>query len=147
MTSSRRELGTSTRESRKQVCPEFMNDVPRSAASVTSRSASSSTIAADFPPSSRVTGMSRSPQLRAMMRPAAVDPVKAILSTPGCLTSASPVSRPPVTTLTTPGGNPTASTAAASARASRGVSAAGLMTTVHPTASAGASFADSSDWG
>ena len=110
-------------------------------------SASSATIAADLPPSSSVTGIRRSAQLRAMIRPAAVDPVKAILSTPGCFTSASPVSRPPVTTLTTPGGKPTASTAAASASASSGVSPAGLTTTVQPTASAGASLAERIDCG
>ena len=49
------------------------------------RSASSSTIAADLPPSSSVTGRSRRPQVSAICRPAAVDPVKATLSIPGWL--------------------------------------------------------------
>ena len=39
--------------------------------------------AADFPPSSRVHRAIRSPQIDAMRRPAAVEPVKVILSTPG----------------------------------------------------------------
>ena len=39
--------------------------------------------AADLPPSSRVQRAIRSPQMEAMRRPAAVDPVKVILSTRG----------------------------------------------------------------
>ena len=46
-------------------------------------SASSSTIAADFPPNSKVTGLNKPPQVSAINRPAADDPVKATLSTPG----------------------------------------------------------------
>ena len=41
-----------------------------------------------------------------MARPTSVDPVKAILATSGCFTSASPVEPSPVTMLTTPGGSP-----------------------------------------
>ena len=52
-----------------------------------------------------------------------------------------PVSGPqPVTTLTTPGGNPASWTSFASARVETGVWSLGLTTTVHPAASAGASF-------
>ena len=85
--------------------------------------------------------MSRFPAVAAMWRPAAVEPVNATLSTPGCATSARPVSRPPVTMLMTPGGNPIAWLAAARLKMSRGDSAAGLMTTVRPAASAGPSLA------
>ncbi len=44
-----------------------------------------------------------------MARPASTPPVKAILATSGWSTSASPVARSPVTTLTTPAGKPTSS--------------------------------------
>jgi hypothetical protein len=40
-------------------------------------------IAADLPPSSSVTGRNSSAQTLPMARPAAVEPVKATLSTPG----------------------------------------------------------------
>ena len=48
-----------------------------------------------------------------MVRPTSVEPVKAILSTPGCLTSAAPVAPSPVTMLTTPGGSPASATSSA----------------------------------
>jgi hypothetical protein len=51
-----------------------------------SRSASSRMIAADLPPSSRETGRSSRPQISAICRPAAVEPVKATLSMSGCCT-------------------------------------------------------------
>ena len=70
---------------------------------------SSRMTAADFPPSSRVQRAIRSPHNEAMRRPAAVDPVKVILSTRGSRTSSSETSRSAVTTLSTPGGRPTAS--------------------------------------
>ena len=47
------------------------------------RSMSSRMTAADLPPSSRVQRAIRSPQIEAMRRPAAVEPVKVILSTGG----------------------------------------------------------------
>ncbi|CAM5664595.1 hypothetical protein SVIOM74S_09920 [Streptomyces violarus] len=72
-----------------------------------SRSASSKTRWAAFPPSSMVTGLSASPATLATCRPIAVEPVKAILSTPRWRSSASPATGPlPVTTLTTPSGTP-----------------------------------------
>jgi hypothetical protein len=95
---------------------------------------------ADLPPSSRVTGRRSEPHCAAMMRPASVEPVKATFATSGCPTSALPVSRPPVTTLITPAGMPAATAASTSTRRSSGVSAAGLMTVVHPAMSAGASL-------
>lgn len=82
-----------------------------------------------------------------MARPAAVEPVNATLSTPGCPTRYSPVSRPPGTMLTTPGGRPAASAASAIWNASSAVSGAGLITTVQPAASAGASLNMVSDCG
>ncbi len=47
------------------------------------RSMSSRMTAADLPPSSRVQRAIRSPQMAAIFRPAAVEPVKVILSTRG----------------------------------------------------------------
>src|SRR5690349_22230857 len=47
------------------------------------RSKSSRTIAGDLPPSWSVQRAMRSPQIESMRRPAAVEPVKLILSTPG----------------------------------------------------------------
>ena len=67
------------------------------------RSASSSTMAADLPPSSRLTRFSCSPHTGPIARPAAVEPVKATLSTPGWATRCAPTSRPAATMFTTPG--------------------------------------------
>jgi hypothetical protein len=50
------------------------------------------------------------------------------------------VEPPPVTTFSTPGGNPTSMAASPSASAVRGVWLAGLRMTVLPVASAGATF-------
>ncbi len=58
------------------------------------RSASSRMMAADLPPSSSVQRLSISPQMAPTLRPAAVDPVKPTLSTPGWRTMYSPTSRP-----------------------------------------------------
>ena len=94
----------------------------------------------DLPPSSSVTRLSARPALAPISRPTTVEPVKAILSTPGWSTSAAPVSPSPVTTLTTPGGMPASSASSPSRSAVSGVCSAGLSTTVHPAASAGATF-------
>jgi len=94
----------------------------------------------DLPPSSSVTRLSCSPARAAIWRPTGVDPVKAILSTPGCSTSSAPVSPSPVTTFSTPSGRPASSASSASRSAVSGVCSAGLSTTVQPAASAGPSF-------
>jgi hypothetical protein len=132
--------GTTTRESSAQVWPVLSNEAFRRLVNISSRSADSSTIAADLPPSSSVTGMRRAPAADAICLPASAEPVKLTLSMPGCATSARPVSRPPETMLMTPGGIPIAMLASAKWYASSGVSSAGLMTTVQPAASAGASL-------
>ena len=59
-----------------------------------SRSASAKTMFGLFPPSSRVTRLNVPAAFRMMIRPTSVDPVNAILSTPGCLTRASPAVSP-----------------------------------------------------
>ncbi len=78
-----------------------------------------------------------------MLRPTSVEPVNAILSTSGCLTSAAPVSPSPVTTLSTPAGKPTVCAISANSSAVSGVNSAGFKTTVLPMARAGATFHDS----
>ena len=55
----------------------------------------------------------RSPQIAPILRPAAVEPVKVILSTRGSRTSSSDTSRSAVTTLSTPGGSPISSATSA----------------------------------
>jgi hypothetical protein len=75
-----------------------------------------------------------------MARPTSVEPVKAILSTSECFTSASPVVPSPVTMLTTPAGRPASWQSSENASAVSGVNSAGLRTTVLPVASAGAIF-------
>ena len=82
-----------------------------------------------------------------MRRPVAVEPVKAILSTPGWSTSAAPVAPRPVTTLITPFGTPASTASSASSSVDVGVTSDGLATTVLPAASAGKSFQPSSPSG
>ncbi len=113
-----------------------------------SRSASSNTMLGDFPPSSRLTCLSSGAASSLMRRPVTSEPVKLILRTSGCSTSALPTSAPnPVTTLTTPGGRPASSRTATSWSVLTEVNSDGLITTVHPAASAGASFHASSSSG
>jgi hypothetical protein len=106
----------------------------------TARSASAHTIAADLPPSSSETRFIVAAQAAMIRLPASVEPVKATLSTPGWATRWAPASRSPGTTLTTPAGTPAAASASAKTKFDSGASGAGLSTTVHPAASAGAVF-------
>ena len=67
---------------------------------------------------------------------------------PGCSTIICPTCEPgPVITLSTPGGSPASAAICASASAVSGVWLAGLMITVLPHASAGATFHDVSSSG
>src|SRR3954447_2789087 len=111
--------------------------------STASKSASSSTMFADFPPSSRNTRFNVSAARAAMRLPTAVEPVNEIMSTRGSPVSASPTSAgsDAVTTFSTPGGMSVSSAAMRAMNvAEYGVSGAGLSTTVQPDASAGPSF-------
>src|SRR6266849_1811021 len=125
----------------EQTSPWLMN-TPKSAPSMeASQSASAKNTFGDFPPSSSVTRLSVSAALLTMILPTAALPVNAILSTPGCATSAAPqVSPYPLMILTTPGGKPTSSNQLANSSAVSGVCSAGLSTQVQPAAIAGASF-------
>src|SRR5678815_1402653 len=96
-------------------------------------------IDADLPPSSSVTRLTVCAATSEIRRPARVEPVNEIMSTSGCLTSASPTTGPnPVTRLNTPLGSPTSCTTPARRNALNGAISDGLSTTVQPAASAGA---------
>src|SRR5438552_3366470 len=69
-----------------------------------SSAASSKTTFAALPPSSSVSRLPVPASSAMIALPTSVEPVKATLSTPGCLTSSAPVRPSPVTMLTTPGG-------------------------------------------
>src|SRR5688572_27715654 len=123
------------------VWPVAANTPAMTPLAAAARSASGKTICGDLPPSSSVTLLMFSAAACATARPVAVEPVNATLSTPRCAASAAPVSREsPVTTLTTPGGNPAPSTSSANPSVETGECSDGLTTTVQPAASAGASF-------
>ena len=72
--------------------------------------------------------------------PTSVEPVKATLSIPVCLTSSAPVEPSPVMMLTTPAGSSAWRHTSAKISAVSGVVSAGFSTTVLPQASAGATF-------
>ena len=128
------------REPAQHTCP-WLNQIASTTPSTTlSRSASWKTTNGDFPPSSSDSFLPLPAVAVRMMRPTSVDPVKAILSTSGCATSAAPVRPSPVMMLTTPGGSPASSHSSAKRSAVREVNSAGLSTTVFPIASAGAIF-------
>ena len=105
-----------------------------------SSAASSKTMFAALPPSSSVSFLPVPASSRWIALPTSVEPVNAILSTPGCLTSSAPVRPSPVTMLTTPGGSSAWRTTSQKRSAESGVVSAGLSTTVLPAASAGAIF-------
>src|SRR5205814_8281008 len=96
-----------------------------------SQSQPSKQMLGDLPPSSRVTRLSVSAALLTIIFPTAALPVKAILSTPGCATSAAPaVSPKPLTMLITPGDSPNSSNQLATSITVSGVCSAGLRTQV-----------------
>ena len=105
--------------------------------------ASSRTMLADLPPSSRNTFFTVSEALAMMRRPVAVDPVKVIMSTRGSVVRTSPTRwSDDATTLTTPAGMSVSSAMSRPSKvADHGVSGAGLSTTVLPAARAGPSLA------
>ena len=103
-------------------------------------SASGARMLGALPPSSSETRLSARPATAPISRPTSVEPVNETLATSGCSTSARPVPGPPVTTLTTPAGTPACSISSTSRSVLNGVCSAGLITTVLPVASAGASF-------
>ena len=97
-----------------------------------------------LPPSSSESFFSVAADSRARCLPTGVEPVKVILRTRAsssqALTTAGVRSREAVTMFTVPAGNPASSASLTSASEVSGASSAGLHTTVHPAASAGASL-------
>ena len=105
--SSARLAGTRMRVRALQIWPLLDRLADRMPAATVAGSASSRTIAADLPPSSRLTRLSSAPHAAATRRPAAVEPVNDTLSTPGCVDEMLRRARAsPGSTLTTPGGSP-----------------------------------------
>ncbi len=80
-----------------------------STGSASSSFASSSTIAADLPPSSSTHGRISSPHAAAMRAPVSTEPVKLTMSTPGWRTRYAASGARAATMLITPGGRPTSS--------------------------------------
>ncbi len=130
-----------SREPAMQAWPwlwKIANAEPLTAASM---SASAKTMLAPLPPSSSWTRFTLPADSSTMRRPVGVDPVNAILRTPGWPPGARPRRGPcPGTMLTTPGGKPTSAISSATRSEVSGVSSAGLRTTVLPAASAGPIF-------
>ena len=94
-----------------------------------------------LPPISRWQCLKAGAQASDTLRPTAVDPVKETMPTSSCCMSGAPTSAPPpVTMFTTPGGSPASSRTPTRLATERGVSVAGLMTTVLPRTRAGIIF-------
>ena len=85
---------------------------------------------AALPPSSSVRRLSVPASSRWIAFPTSVEPVNAILSTSGCLTSSAPARPSPVMMLTTPGGSSAWRRTSANSSAESGVVSAGLRTIV-----------------
>ena len=105
-----------------------------------SSGASSKTMFAALPPSSRVSRLPEPAIARWMDLPTSVEPVNATFFTSGCETTSEPVLPAPVTMLTTPGGSSACRQISANRSAVSGVVSAGFSTTVLPAARAGAIF-------
>jgi hypothetical protein len=125
-----------------QTSPLFPKMPQKHASTALVMSASAKTTWGLLPPSSRVSFFRLvSAEAWSSRRAVRTEPVKAILSTPGCRASASPVGAPyPGSTLSTPGGKPTSRASSPSFIPVSGVSSLGLRMTVQPVASAGPSF-------
>src|SRR5579883_740678 len=133
---------TSSRDPAMQVCPVAAKMPEMAPLTASSMMQSSNTMFGDLPPSSSETFLNDRDASSLTRAPVAVPPVNAILATLGWVTSASPATAPyPVTTLTTPGGiSASAITRRMNSSSDAEVYSDGLMTTVQPAASAGASF-------
>ena len=124
-----------------QRWPEVPNADQTIPSTARSRSASSSTMIAFLPPSSRWTCLRLSAAFRITSTPVSREPVSVITGTSGWRTSRSPTAPPPPwTMLITPAGTPASASSSTKRSPSSGVSVAGLKTTVLPQTSAGAIF-------
>jgi hypothetical protein len=130
---------TYTRDVAVQACPVRPN-APAATTCAAFR-ASSSTSSPFLPPISSCTRARRAFRMSCSPNPTEVEPVKDSPATRGSRARASPTTRPlPWTTLKTPAGRPASWRARARCVADRGVSSAGMNTTVLPETSAGAVF-------
>ena len=129
------------RVSALQIWPLLDRLAERTPAATVAGSASSRMMAADLPPSSRLTLVRLAAHAAATALPTAVDPVKETLSIPGWLTRCAPTVWSPGSTDTTPGGSPTSSNSFTRNSASNEVSGAGFTMTAQPASSAGTSLA------
>ena len=112
------ERWTKRREPRAHDCPVERKAEWTAIVSALSRSASSKMMCGDFPPHSRVIRFRLLAAIRMISWAVVNSPVTVILLTFGCIARAAPTSSPlPVTTLTTPAGNPTSSINRASSSA------------------------------
>ena len=122
-----------------QICPEWLNDPKAPTETAFSRSTSSSTISAEFPPSSRCTRLSRCAAAAAMIFPALVDPVNAMTGTSGCRPGRRPRPRRPGSMWNRPSGRPASSKILAKTTPPQiAVRGSGLQITAFPSARAGA---------
>ena len=124
---------TSTRSVRMQTWPLPANPLQTAARAARGRSASASTIIADFPPSSSTAGTRRAAAVAATCLPTAGLPVKKIMS--AAAVSAAPASPRPATTSSTPSGSPQLFHNAPTRREVSGVVSDGFSTTALPAAS------------
>src|SRR3954452_10255813 len=121
------------RSTPEQTWPQLRN-APQSAPSTArERSASSSTSIGSLPPSSSVTGTSRSPAAAATRRPTSAEPVKSTLASPREQTSASPTAPSPCASAN---GAPADAKISATSAPVSGGNSDGLSTTAFPAASA-----------
>ena len=124
-----------------QRCPAFEKADASTHSTARSRSASSQTTSAFFPPSSRQVFASRRAAASLISRPVEADPVKLTRSTSGWSTSAAPTSPPsPCTTLSTPDGTPASSASSAKNEADAGACSDGFTTAALPQKIAGNAF-------
>ncbi len=124
-----------------QRCPVVPNAPHSTPSRANSRLASSITIWAFFPPSSRETLLRESLAVLEMVLPTAVEPVNEIRFTSGCSTRGTPTRRPPpCTKFTTFGGTPASRRISTKVVAVKGVSDAGLKITGFPHTRAGNIF-------
>src|SRR5260370_3897967 len=124
-----------------QVWPQFQNRDHIAHFTAQGMSASCQTMNGAFPPSSKISFGRWFEACSIIVRPASVLPV--IVTNPVILfvTSSSPTSDPlPVTTFTTPFGNPASSISSTIAILLRAALLDGFVTTVFPAISAGQSF-------
>ena len=122
-----------------QLCPDITHAIIAAIGSAELKSASSSTMWADLPPSSSSVFFTVGAPAARIARPVAVDPVKVIMSTRGSADNAAPTSLAfDTTTLNTPAGMSVSSaTMRPSSLPDHGVNCAGLRTTVLPAINAG----------